>query len=94
MKPMDLHRLLNETESEPFIDKKQVYRWLDGALPHPATQARIAAALGLDSAEDLMRNPTEDWIARFLRDRSDEELEHIKQSLEVTFPKRAGGSNH
>lgn len=89
MSPMDLHRLLNEPESaETFIDKKQVYRWVDeGKLPHAPTMARIADALKLDSPEDLHRHPNEDWIAKFLRDRSEEELDRIRRSLEVTFPK-------
>jgi hypothetical protein len=79
---MDLVRLLNEPESALPIDKKQVYRWLEGKMPHKDTLDRIAAALRLESPEDLFRHPDEIWIRQLLKDKSDEERERIKAMVE------------
>jgi hypothetical protein len=86
MEPMDLVRLLNEPESALPIDKKQVYRWLEGKMPHKDTLDRIAAALRLESPEDLFRHPDEIWIRQLLKDKSDEERERIKATLLTAFP--------
>jgi len=91
LSPMDLLAALNDPErSMEFgeVDKSQVYRWLKGQLPQPAMQLRIAEALGLDSAGDLLREPDDDWIIHFFKDRDEEEIARMKILLETAFPKK------
>lgn len=94
--PMDLLDSLNDSGEQP-IDKTQVYRWIRGNLPMPATMVRIAAALsvldietGEPAPEALLRHPNEDWIARKLQGRSPDEVERIKQMIDLAFPDKTG----
>lgn len=96
MGAMDLLELLNDS-GEDQIDKSQVYRWLKGNLPHAPTQIRIAAALNLNDPdtgapdpEALLRHPDQDWIARRLKGKSREEIERIKQMIDLAFPTKTG----
>jgi len=91
MKPMDLVHSLNEPENAEPIDKKQVYRWLEGKMPHQATLKRIAAALKLEEPEDLFRHPDEIWIRQLMNGRTAEEREQIKATLSIAFPVRRTG---
>lgn len=87
-----LLELLNDDERSmdlPRVDKSQVYRWQKGQMPQPAMQRRVAEALGLDDPADLLRSPLDDWFARFLRGRSQDELQRIKTILEASFPRRS-----
>lgn len=70
-------------------DKGLVSRWFNGSTPGVEWQERLAALFHCEP-EDLFRHPNDDWIKRFFEGRSEEEIEHIKRSLEVTFPKRTG----
>lgn len=72
------------------VDKSQVYRWFKGQMPQPKQQALIAEALNLENPDDLLRHPDDDWISRFLQNRSKEEVESIKQVLELSFPRKTG----
>jgi len=92
MEPMELVRLLNEPESTTPIDKKQVYRWLEGKMPHTDTLSRIAAALELSGPEDLFRHPDEIWIRQLLDDKTDEERARIKATLLTAFPAKRAAS--
>lgn len=73
-------------------DKSIVSRWYD---PHRPTspgvewQAKLAALLVGDETEtdSLFRHPDEDWLARFFRNRSLDEVERAKQMLEAAFPR-------
>jgi hypothetical protein len=69
-------------------DKSLVSRWFSGSTPSVHWQERLAALFHLDSPDALFRHPDEDWMARFLRGRSREEMDRIRQVLEVTFPKK------
>ena len=100
MGPMDLLNALNEAASmdTPLIDKSQVYRWMKGQLPHPPTQIRIAAALELvdpetgdPDPERLQHHPDSDWFIRITHGRPREDIERIKQMIELAMPKRTGG---
>lgn len=69
-------------------DKSTVSRWYDGATPGPDWQKRLAAVF--ECSEDaLFRHPDERWFTQFFAGRSREEIEHIKKSIEVTFPRKA-----
>lgn len=79
MKPADMIRELDS-------DKSTVYRWLDGQLPQPAQQEKIAALFEIDP-DALLRHPDDDWMARFFQGRSEEERARIKQAMELAWPR-------
>lgn len=90
MSPPELLEVLNDPErsmEHTEVDKSQVYRWLKGQMPHPGMQVRIALALGLDDPGKLLRPPEADWISEFFENRSREELERIRKTLEAAFPR-------
>jgi hypothetical protein len=101
MSPMDLVNGLNDVASmdTPVIDKSQVYRWLKGQLPQRATQFRIAEALQLrdehgdPDPELLLTDPALAWIARKVKNRPQEEVERMKEIIELAFPSRTGTRN-
>lgn len=68
-------------------DKSLVSRWLDGSTPGLDYQEKLAAFFGVEP-ESLFRHPDDDWLTRFFKGRSREEVAHIKRSLETTFPKK------
>lgn len=82
MKQADLARQLG-------ADKGLVSRWYKGTTPNLEWQTKLAALFHCER-EDLFRHPHEDWLKRFFQGRSEEEIEHIQRSLEVTFPKPTG----
>lgn len=71
-------------------DKSVVSRWLDE--DNPSTPGREwVQKLGIffgdeEDPADIFRHPDDDWIAKFFRDRKPDEIEHIKKSMETTFP--------
>lgn len=67
-------------------DKSLVSRWFSGTTPSREYQERLGALFGTD-AEGLFRHPDDDWMARFLRGRSREEMNRIKATLESAFPR-------
>lgn len=68
-------------------DKSLVSRWFDGTTPGVAYQEKLAALFHTD-AEGLFRHPDDDWLAKFFKDRSQEEIERIKSTLETAFPRK------
>jgi hypothetical protein len=69
-------------------DKGTVSRWFDGNTPRDEYLDRLVAYLKLESRDAIFRHPDDDWMASFLRGRDREEVERIKQSLELHFPKK------
>ena len=67
-------------------DKSLVSRWFNGATPSVEYQERLAALFSCEP-DSLFRHPDDDWIARFLRGRSADEVERIKAMLEAGFPR-------
>lgn len=95
MTPPELIEILNDPDRwgddyKP-IDKSQVYRWLKGQMPQAAQQVRIARALEMENPSDLLRDPLDDWFAKFFRDRNRDEMERMKQMLEAAFPRKRAG---
>lgn len=70
------------------LDKSLVSRWYRGATPSRKWQD-ILAELFHCERESLFRHPDEDWFTRFFRNRDKEEIERIKKTLELTFPRKA-----
>ena len=68
-------------------DKSVVSRWFNGTTPGVEWQTKLAALFQLDDPEALFRHPDEDWISRFFANRKREEVEKMKQMLELAFPR-------
>lgn len=67
-------------------DKSVVSRWYSGASPSVEWQDRLAHLFSCEP-DALFRHPDDDWMSRFLRDRPADEIERIRHTLEVAFPK-------
>lgn len=70
-------------------DKSVVSRWFNGTTPGLDWQERLAALFHCEP-EALFRHPDDDWVARFFRNRSRDELERMKKLLEAAFPRSSG----
>lgn len=73
------------------VDKSQTTRWFQGQLPQPHYQERLAALFNIE-AEALLRHPDADWMSRMFEGRSAKEREHMRKSIETTFPPKSGSS--
>lgn len=69
------------------IDKSVVSRWWKGASPSANHQQALAELFNCEP-ESLFRHPGDDWLAKFFKDRSVEEIDRIKQTLEIAFPRK------
>ena len=68
-------------------DKSVVSRWFSGTTPGEDYQERLAALFDCDR-EALFRHPDDDWLAKFFADRSRDEIERMKRTLEAAFPRK------
>jgi transcriptional regulator with XRE-family HTH domain len=82
MKQADIARELG-------ADKSIVSRWFGGATPSQEWQEKLAALFRCDP-ESLFRHPDDDWLSKFFADRSRDEIERIKATLEAAFPRKTG----
>jgi transcriptional regulator with XRE-family HTH domain len=71
------------------VDKSLVSRWYSGATPGVDYQNKLAGLFSIEP-ESLFRHPDDDWIARFFKKRSAEEIERAKRLLETAFPDKTG----
>lgn len=83
-------RNLTQTDlaRELDADKSVISRWYSGTTPSVDYQEKLAALFGCEDRESIFRHPDDDWITRFFRDRSIEEIQRMKQMLEAAFPKK------
>lgn len=70
-------------------DKSVVSRWYSGTSPSEEWQEKLAALFHCEARDGIFRHPDDDWIAKFFRDRSSDELQRMKQMLEAAFPKES-----
>jgi hypothetical protein len=75
--------------AELGADKSVVSRWYSGATPSLKWQNALAALFSCDR-ESLFLHPDDDWLSRFFRGRSQEEIDKIKTVMELSFPRRSG----
>ena len=68
-------------------DKSVVSRWFSGTTPGVEWQEKLALLFHCEP-ESLFRHPDDDWLTRFFQDRPRDEIEKMKQMLELAFPKR------
>ena len=83
-----------ELARQTGADNGQISRWLDGASPsqkwHDVLREFFHAG-----REGIFRHPDDDWLTEFFAGRQQEEIDRIKQTLEMAFPKpklKAGGN--
>lgn len=67
-------------------DKSVVSRWYNGATPGIEWQQKLAELFHCEPAS-LFRHPDDDWLSKFFKDRSKEEMERMKTMLEAAFPR-------
>lgn len=75
----------NELAEALDADKSVVSRWYSGTSPGEEWQEKLAELFHCEP-ESLFRHPDDDWLTRFFRDRSVDELNRMKQMLEAAFP--------
>lgn len=73
---------------ETGADKATVSRWFSGNTPQDHYLDALVVILAVDDRDALFRHPDDDWMARFLRGRSDEEKERIRIMLLAAFPQK------
>jgi DNA-binding XRE family transcriptional regulator/DNA-binding transcriptional regulator YiaG len=66
-------------------DKSVVSRWYAGASPSEEWQEKLADLFNCER-DGIFRHPDHDWIVRFFHNRSLDEVDRMKQVLEVAFP--------
>lgn len=77
--------------AELGADKGLVSRWFQGSTPSREYQLKLAALFtadndGADTDPALIfRHPDDDWLRRFMQQRSEEEVRRIKAMLEAAF---------
>jgi transcriptional regulator with XRE-family HTH domain len=72
------------------VDKGTVSRWFDGFLPKEQTIPLLAEILSIEPSA-LFRHPDDDWIARIVSGRNDDEKQRIIAMIDAAFPRRMTG---
>jgi hypothetical protein len=83
LSPAELSR---QTGPDPGL----ISRWLRGASPSEPWQEKLGEFF-VCGRDGIFRHPDEEWIVHFLKGRSAEEVERIKLTLEIAFPKSDSG---
>jgi transcriptional regulator with XRE-family HTH domain len=85
-------RNLNQADlaRELGADKSVVSRWFSGTTPGVEWQNKLADLFHCEP-ESLFRHPDDDWLARFFEHRTREEIDKMKQMLELAFPHKSSG---
>lgn len=79
--------------SELDVDKGLVSKWFNkGVLPGPEYLERLAALFGTD-VHGLFQDPEDDWLAKFFRDKTEEQKEKAIQMLKIMFDNKKEGTN-
>lgn len=73
-------------------DKSVVSRWFSGSLPSEKYLEPLAALFST-SVSGLFRHPDDDWLLRFMQERSIDEITRMKNMLELAFPDKKTGTD-
>lgn len=65
-------------------DKALVSRWFGGMVPKQDYLEKLAAVFETD-VHGLFRHPDDDWLAKFFRDKTEEQREHAIEMLRLLF---------
>lgn len=77
--------LAKKINADPSI----VSRWFTGSTPSEVWQTVLGEYFGCGN-DGIFRHPDDDWMAKFLRGRSAEEIERAKTLLKTAFPRKNG----
>jgi transcriptional regulator with XRE-family HTH domain len=69
-------------------DKSVISRWYAGATPGEEWQSKLADLFVCDR-EGLFRHPDEEWLTKFFRNRSADDVQRMKTMLEAAFSPRS-----
>ena len=69
---------------EVGADKGLVSRWFDGTVPKQEYLEKLAALFDTD-IHGIFRHPEDDWLARFFRNKSEEQRAHAIEMLRLLF---------
>lgn len=76
------------------IDKGLVSKWFKGSvLPGPDHMANLAEYFGAEEPASLLRDPNDDWLSRFFRDKTEEQKEAAIDMLKLFFKERFPGAS-
>lgn len=73
------------------VDKGLVSRWFDGTVPKGEYLDKLAALFETD-VHGLFRHPDDDWLARFFRDKTEEQREKAIEMLKLMFESNRTGT--
>lgn len=73
-------------------DKSLVSKWFKGTLPKPEYLEQLAALFETD-VPGLFRDPYDDWLAQFFRDKTEEQKERAISMLKLLFDPSANKSD-
>lgn len=82
----------HQVVSEIGADKGLVSRWFSGTLPKPEYLEKLAALFSTD-IPGLFRDPEDDWLAKFFRDKTEEQKEQAIDMLKVLFKEQRTGTD-
>lgn len=72
-------------------DKGLVTRWFQGRNPSAEYLEKLAALFGTD-VQGLYRHPDDDWLAKFFRDKTEEQKERAIEMLRIFFEEKKTGT--
>ncbi|QIB36930.1 helix-turn-helix transcriptional regulator [Rhizobium oryzihabitans] len=68
------------------VDKGLVSKWFNkGVLPKPEYLDKLCILFQLEEVGSLFRDPEDDWLAQFFRDKTEEQKEKAVQMLKLMF---------
>lgn len=73
-------------------DKGLVSRWFGGTLPKPEYLEKLAALFSTD-VHGLFRDPNDDWLAKFFRDKTEEQKAQAIDMLKILFKSEKTGTS-
>ncbi|NTG19359.1 helix-turn-helix transcriptional regulator [Agrobacterium rhizogenes] len=73
------------------VDKGLVSKWFRGTLPKPEYLEKLAALFGTD-VQGLFREPHDDWLAKFFRDKTEEQKDRAISMLKLFFDQHEDGT--
>ena len=74
------------------VDKGLVSRWFKGIVPKPNYLNALADFFELSDISSLFRHPDDDWLARFFRDKTEEQKEQAIDMLKIMFKEKRTGT--
>lgn len=72
-------------------DKSVISRWFNGTTPGTDWQERLAALFNCEP-DSLFRDPHDDWLAKFFRDKTEEQKQKAIDMLKLLFDEQRTGT--